>query len=243
MFFYKYRRNSSSCQNTQCCRDCAGAPELWTQQLILILSFWSEVVSSPSHYREAPWCPGMSIPVSCTGPASPVMGIGALKLLGSSWRLGLNVEAEVVLAMGKAMMPWDHAEMVGCGLQTAKACGTRDLRGILQMPQLPAAVQTWPGLWCPLLHVSQQGSGGRCQLCASLAHWRRLGLSWATLESQASPLRVLGGAGSAVASTAQCLPLGGTTWCLCQRCGLCERVPCGSPKGRFNFSYEYCGVE
>lgn len=101
----------------------------------------------------------MPIPVSCTGPASPVMGIGALKLLGSSWRLGLNVEAEVVLAMDKAMMPWDHAEMVGCGLQTAKACGTRDLRGVLQMPQLPAAVQTWPGLWCPLLHVSQQGSG------------------------------------------------------------------------------------
>lgn len=75
----------------------------------------------------------MPVPVSCTELASPVMGIGALKLLGLSQSLGLNVEADVVLAMGKAVVPWDHAEMLGCGLQTAKARGTRDLRGILQM--------------------------------------------------------------------------------------------------------------
>lgn len=106
-------------------------------------------------------------------------------------------------------------------------------------------LQSRPGQVCdgPCHTSGNRALGGRCQLWDSLAYWRRLGLSWATLESQASPLRVLGGPGSTVASTAQCLPLGGTTWCLYQRCGLCERVPCGSPKGRFNFSYEYCSVE
>ncbi|KAJ7402942.1 TRAF2 and NCK-interacting protein kinase [Pitangus sulphuratus] len=82
---------------------------------------------------------------TCTEPPSSVMGIGALKLMGSSWSLGVKVENYVVLAMVKPKCPWDYAEMVGWGLRAAEGRGNLDLRGILQMWKLPAAVQTWPG--------------------------------------------------------------------------------------------------
>lgn len=108
----------------------------------------------------------MSVPVSHAEPASPVMGAGALKLVSSSWSLGLNVETGVVVSMIKPRCPATTQKRLAVrqtGLHTAKAHGNWGLPGVCRCES--SLLQSKPGQVCggPLLHVKQQGSGGRCQ--------------------------------------------------------------------------------
>ena len=178
------------------------------------------------------------------------MGTGALKLVGSSWSLGLNAETGVVVATIKPRCPGTTQKRLAVGqtgLHTAKAHGNRGLPGVCRCVKLPAAVQTWPGLWwspatCQAARVWRKVSArgiawpirGGCIFLGPPSRAKHLPLEdWVALAHM----------GSAVPPTAQCFPLEGATWCCYQRRGLCEGVPCGSPKRRFNFSYEYCSVE
>lgn len=171
------------------------------------------------------------------------MGTGALKLVGSSWSLRLNVETGVAVATIKPRCSGTVQKWLAVGqtgLHTAKAHGHRGLPGVCRCESL---LQSGPGQVCggSPLHVKQQGSGGRSQPvgggCVFLGPPSRANCF--PLEDWVVPAHV----GSAVLSTAQCFLLEGATCCCDRRRGLCERVPCGSPKRRFNFSYEYCSVE
>lgn len=182
-FLYKYRRNRSSCQSTQCCRDCAGAPELGTQQLVLILNFWSAVMSSSSHYITSlvPWKP---FPVSCMEPASHCDGNFCLKLLGLILEFGLIVEAEVVLAtdaLGPHRNGWlwlaDSKSMWKLGStwhsagMPAPCCNPDLARSVVALCHMPGS----------------NALGAKSQLWDSLAHWRRLAFSWARLRARNLP--------------------------------------------------------
>lgn len=68
----------------------------------------------------------LDVPVSSTEPALPVMGTGALELVGLSWSLGLNVKTGVVVAMIKPRCPGTKKKWLAVcetGLVTAKAHG------------------------------------------------------------------------------------------------------------------------
>lgn len=177
-FSYKYRRNSSSCLSTRCCRDHSGAPELWTQQLILMLSFWSEVMSSPSHYITSlvPWDAFSSVLHRACFICG---GSRCLKLLGSRW--GLNVGAEVVLAPVRPGCPGARQKWVAVGCRQQKHVEMGISVAFCRCDS--SLLQPRPGQVCggTLSRARQQCSGGRCQLWASLAP------SWATPGSQGSP--------------------------------------------------------
>lgn len=89
------------------------------QHLVLILSFWSEVMSSPNHYITSlvPWDA-----FSCVLHRACFIcgGIWCLKVLGSCWSLGLNAEAEVVLATVKPRCPGTRQKWVAVGCRQQK---------------------------------------------------------------------------------------------------------------------------
>lgn len=115
----------------------------------------------------------------------------------------------------KAKVPRDHAEMFGCGanwVAYSKRTRKSGSAWCLQMQKLPAAVQTWPGLWW---------SPATCQAARV---WRKVsagGIAWPIgggcvffgPPSRAKHLPfedwvVLAHVGSAVPSVAPCFPLG-----------------------------------
>lgn len=158
-FSYKYRRNSSYfCQSTQCCRDCAGAPEPWAQQFVLILGFWSEVMSSPSHYITSlvPWD---AFPCVLHGACFSCDGNWCLKLLGSSWGLCLYVEAEGVLATVKPRCPGTMQKWLAVGCRQQKPLEIGICVALCRCDS--SLLQLRPGQVCggSLSHVRQQCSG------------------------------------------------------------------------------------
>lgn len=196
-----------------------------------MLSFWSEVMSSPSHYITSP-VPWDAFSCVLHRACFICGGSRCLKLLGSCW--GWNVGAEMVLApvrpgaLGPGRNGWLWVADSRSVWRWGSVWHSADVTALCCSPGLARSVVA-P---CPVPGSSALGEGASC------------GPAWLLLGPPLGARGLLGSAGWSRQCSlhAHCFPLGGNLVLLSGH-GLCGRVPRGSPQGRFNFSCEHCSVE